>query len=279
MAGLILGPLRIFTQLAGQLQAGESPFPSQFRARGQGQAHRRASPRFALRHSIVCDENTRRYFNEIAADYCASLGGVYSALLDAAESLISPYLDETFRILDTGCGPGRLAQRLARRVPRGEVAGIDIAETMLEQARQWLIEHRCANVTLTRAAIESFTAETNGIFDCIVCFLSFGFFRDAQKCVERFAQLCAPDGLLFIVEPDQDMYARLWQSQTDLLLDAPQAIRLAPASIAALLTAAGFDPVGIQPVLPGFTALCGLRGAQKKPAVHDRQGKAGSYVR
>jgi len=38
-------------------------------------------------------------------------------------------------VVDIGCGDGRLTERLARRVPRGRVVGIDASETMVRHAR------------------------------------------------------------------------------------------------------------------------------------------------
>lgn len=41
--------------------------------------------------------------------------------------------DET--VVDIGCGDGRLTARLARRLPRGRVVGLDASQTMVEHAR------------------------------------------------------------------------------------------------------------------------------------------------
>jgi len=40
------------------------------------------------------------------------------------------------RVLDLGCGDGRLTAELARCVPQGSVLGIDASDTMIEAARQ-----------------------------------------------------------------------------------------------------------------------------------------------
>ncbi|HTX32709.1 MAG TPA: methyltransferase domain-containing protein [Solirubrobacteraceae bacterium] len=41
-------------------------------------------------------------------------------------------------VLDAGCGSGRVTAELARRLPQGRVYGVDVAESMVEHAREAL---------------------------------------------------------------------------------------------------------------------------------------------
>jgi trans-aconitate 2-methyltransferase len=43
-------------------------------------------------------------------------------------------------VLDAGCGSGRVTAELARRLPQGRVYGVDVAESMVEHAREALGE-------------------------------------------------------------------------------------------------------------------------------------------
>jgi trans-aconitate 2-methyltransferase len=45
------------------------------------------------------------------------------------------------RVLDLGCGTGRLTEQLARKLPQGQVFGLDRSEAMLTTAAAWLREH------------------------------------------------------------------------------------------------------------------------------------------
>jgi trans-aconitate 2-methyltransferase len=45
------------------------------------------------------------------------------------------------RVLDLGCGTGRLTEELYRRLPRGRVVGLDRSDAMTEAASLWLAEH------------------------------------------------------------------------------------------------------------------------------------------
>jgi len=74
--------------------------------------------------------------------------------------------DET--IVDIGCGDGRLTARLARRVPRGRVLGIDASETMVQHARAtWgqvpALEFRRADASSFRLEFQADVLVSNAV--------------------------------------------------------------------------------------------------------------------
>jgi 2-polyprenyl-3-methyl-5-hydroxy-6-metoxy-1,4-benzoquinol methylase len=80
--------------------------------------------------------------------------------------LIRKHLDPSFaprNALDFGCGLGRLTIPLARRVEC--VTGVDVADTMLRQARGWLDHFQINNVELCKG--NDSLASVNGPFDLI----------------------------------------------------------------------------------------------------------------
>lgn len=56
----------------------------------------------------------------------------------------------TERVLDVGCGTGRLTEEIAQRVPHGLAVGVDCSAAMLETAAPWLRE-RSPRTKLVRA--------------------------------------------------------------------------------------------------------------------------------
>jgi trans-aconitate 2-methyltransferase len=68
------------------------------------------------------------------------------------------------RVLDAGCGSGRLTEELLKRIPRGELVALDSSAEMLAQARQRLGGR--PNVEFAQASLENFTlgAPVEGIF-------------------------------------------------------------------------------------------------------------------
>jgi trans-aconitate 2-methyltransferase len=69
------------------------------------------------------------------------------------------------RVLDAGCGSGRLTEVLLRRLPSGSVVALDSSPKMLEQARQRLGKYG-ARVEFVHASLQEFELPTavDGIF-------------------------------------------------------------------------------------------------------------------
>lgn len=69
------------------------------------------------------------------------------------------------RLLDAGCGSGRLTEELLRRVPRGEVVALDFSPKMLEQAGEKLAMFG-ERVEFVHASLQEFELENkvDGIF-------------------------------------------------------------------------------------------------------------------
>lgn len=68
-------------------------------------------------------------------------GGRYKQSSDPQERLArwlleSLELEGTERVLDLGCGDGRVTAELARRVPEGSVLGLDASESMIASCVQ-----------------------------------------------------------------------------------------------------------------------------------------------
>jgi SAM-dependent methyltransferase len=55
------------------------------------------------------------------------------------------------KVLDVGCGPGSITIGLAKLVPQGHVTGVDLAEILLEHARNDAKAQGVTNVTFTKA--------------------------------------------------------------------------------------------------------------------------------
>lgn len=100
------------------------------------------------------------------------------------------------RLLEPGCGTGRLTEVLAEKVgPHGQVVAMDISPRMVAAARQRLI--RFANVDLRLGPVEEMTDQL-GRFDQVICHQVFPHFDDQAATLETLACMLKPAGRLVI---------------------------------------------------------------------------------
>jgi len=107
-------------------------------------------------------------------------------LLDIAEP------DDGERVLDLACGTGIVTSRLASRLGRGRVTGVDLSEDMLAVARdlplpgevevRWLCNDACA------------LDLDDGSFDLVLCQQGFQFFPDKPAAAREMRRLLARPG-------------------------------------------------------------------------------------
>jgi trans-aconitate methyltransferase len=93
------------------------------------------------------------------------------------------------RLLDIGCGDGKVTASIARRLPRGHVVGIDQSEQMISFAR---MHHPVANLQFSRANATSlnFDAEFDNVFSNAV----LHWIRDHRPALRGIFRALKPGG-------------------------------------------------------------------------------------
>jgi SAM-dependent methyltransferase len=102
------------------------------------------------------------------------------------------------RVLDVGCGTGASALPAARQVGRtGKVIGIDLAERLLEIARQKAARNNLDNVEFHFGDMEQ-PGYAHNDFDAVICIFAIFFVPDMAKQVRELWRMVRPLGQLAI---------------------------------------------------------------------------------
>lgn len=102
-------------------------------------------------------------------------------------------LEGSERVLDLGCGTGRVTAEIAARVPRGSVVGADRSDAMLQTARTWLREH-APRASLVRA--DGAALPFKRAFDAVFSGATFHWIHDHGALFRSIVQSLQPGGRL-----------------------------------------------------------------------------------
>jgi SAM-dependent methyltransferase len=100
------------------------------------------------------------------------------------------------RILDVGCGYGRLSMAVIERFPEADIIGVDISENYVS------LYKKHTNRPAFVGAVENFPAEL-GIFDCIICVTVLMYVDDENLggAINQLFLHLKPKGKLILIEP------------------------------------------------------------------------------
>jgi len=141
---------------------------------------------------------------------------------------------EGFRVLDVGCGTGRLEAALAGRA---RVWGVDAEPRMLEVARR-----KAPDATFREARAEALPFK-DAWFDRIVMWLSSHLF-DSQRAFAEARRVLAPGGRAVVVTFDPSYFDCFWLNELFPSMEAVDRARFPTAdAVVAELRAAGFAEV------------------------------------
>lgn len=122
---------------------------------------------------------------------------------DVFGAAIKKYLpDQVARsFLDFGCGTGLLGRPFAEESK--SLLGIDTAEGMLEQFNlrygPWFQVNSLA-INLEKSELDS----SFGPFDVVMTAMAFHHLKEPVKMLDRFKRYLAPNGLIFIIDLDEE---------------------------------------------------------------------------
>jgi trans-aconitate 2-methyltransferase len=104
------------------------------------------------------------------------------------------HLDGDERVLDAGCGTGRVTELLTERLPRGRVLAVDASPSMLEEAGRRLA-HARGRVELLCADLAR-PLPVDGAVDAILSTATFHWIADHDALFRNLAAVLRPGGQL-----------------------------------------------------------------------------------
>jgi SAM-dependent methyltransferase len=109
-------------------------------------------------------------------------------------------LAPSMKVLDAGCGPGRLTLPAAQAVgPEGEVLALDVQEEMLARVREKAEEAGLANVRYLRAELGDGELPSS-YFDRALLVTVLGEIPDQAAALKEIHGALKPDGILSVTE-------------------------------------------------------------------------------
>jgi len=145
-------------------------------------------------------------------------------------------------VLDVGCGTGSLLRRLAPRVPRAALTGLDPAEPMVLAARAALPPASAIRF------VEGFAEELpfdDGSFDLVLTTMSFHHWADQAAALREVRRVLRAGGAFVLTDALAAGAFRFFMARSS------HGTFLTPPDLAELFVGAGFSPPS-EVMLPGY---------------------------
>lgn len=138
-----------------------------------------------------------------------------------AWSFLAPYLKEVqedARVLDIGCGDGKITADIAKFIPKGSILGIDLSNSMLEWARKQYHSLEYPNLLFKEGSfIETGVSDQ---FDLIVSFCALQHCTDQKGALCEISRILKPKGKVLILVPA--MNNKAWGQARAKVQNAPK---------------------------------------------------------
>lgn len=110
--------------------------------------------------------------------------------------LKSQFRDQSFNVLDVGCGNGWMSHYLSKNLPQAHILGVDVNLTELEQAVRVF---QRPNLQYAFADLEADVLPEQQ-FDLVLFAGAFQYFQAAEKVLQAAQRVLKPGGLVHIID-------------------------------------------------------------------------------
>jgi ubiquinone/menaquinone biosynthesis C-methylase UbiE len=173
-------------------------------------------PHFSRKYPfpVLLEERPEHYtlveeFDRISREYERFTRPFSEPIFSETLKIIQHYITPQSRVLDTSCGAGTEATKLALLVPEGEVVGADLAAEMVQTTFEQARRSGIANMAFFQADVARMPEEFSGMFDCTFCSLAFHHYPEPELSVREMYRVLRPGGYAFIADPGPDWFKQL----------------------------------------------------------------------
>lgn len=191
--------------------------------------------------------------------------------LDLYKKLV---LREGMRVLECGCGPGYLMEKLSSEFPSSEFTGVEVDPELVTLANQRFAEKRLDTCSVLAQSITEMEFQ-EASFDLVISRLLLEHLTDPGEALTEVLRVLKPGGKAVFLDNDFDFHVRTWPPSPALneLYDAYKLARRADGGnpcigrqLPALLTLAGFGTVDFR-VLVAHSQIVGDEKFRKAEGV------------
>jgi SAM-dependent methyltransferase len=147
---------------------------------------------YARFQEVIAEQSSRTVVSELTTSVLTLVPG------------LSEKLEQGIRVLDIGCGMGKVVLALAEAFPRSEFVGCDISREAIARARQAARQHEFSHVRFSLQDAAGLGEERE--FDLVTAFESLHEQAHPAKVLRRIARVLRPGGLLLVQDMDASSF-------------------------------------------------------------------------
>lgn len=140
--------------------------------------------------------------------------------IQAAISLIQPFVKPGSIVADIGCGIGIVSEALALNAPTARIYGVDISANNIEYARRTVspknVHFVCANLNDQLPALRT-EAERDFDVVCLVDVIEHIYEKSRVQLFEDLSQIMSSKGLIILTYPSPEYQVHLMKNNPDEL--------------------------------------------------------------
>ena len=160
-------------------------------------------------------------------------------------------IQDSWTMLDIGCGGGATLQRLLKRSKDAQVYGIDISEESVAKARKVNAEVLDKQVFVTQGSAEKLPYE-DGKFDLVTAVETVYFWPNLPGCIQEVYRVLKQGGKFAILVEVVDGDSK-WTSVVEGMT------AYTPGQLKQLLDDAGFTQTEIHRKKPSYATIIGVK--------------------